>query len=201
MAEGTTLEEVLKDWTTDLDRELGAVHLFDVAYLTTLYRMFLLPGNLQVDLSFTPSSDFGALGPRFRLLFGVARQREHFPKPSARDLLGVGVHHAVRARYSIARDRPWQAEHWITGVREQALTLACLKRGLDWANGRGIDQLPADVLSQATDGRVRSLDRPELLRALKASTKILFREGAGIDELLGRVEPSVRSLGSEEELS
>ena len=113
----------------------------------------------------------------------------------------MGVHHAVRARYSIARDRRWQAEHWITGVREQALTLACLKRGLDWANGRGIDQLPADVLSQATDGRVRSLDRPELLRALKASTKILFREGAGIDELLGRVEPSVRSLGSEEELS
>jgi hypothetical protein len=200
VAAGITVEEVLKDWTVDLERDLGSVHLFDVPYLTTRYRVFLFPGNLQVDLSFTPGSDFGALGPRFRLLFGVAVPRDHFPRPIARDLFGVGIHHAVRARYSIERGRPWQAEHWIAGVREQALTLACLTRGLDWANGRGVDRLPADVLALATDGLVRSLDRAELLRALRSSTELLLREGKGVDELSGRIEPRIRSLLSEEEL-
>jgi hypothetical protein len=201
VASGITVDEVLKAWTVDLERELGSVQLFDVPYLTTRYRVFLFPGNLQVDLSFTPSSDFGALGPRFRLLFGVAVPRDHFPRPTARDLFGVGIHHAVRGRYSIERGRPWQAEHWIAGVREQALTLACLTRGLDWANARGVDRLPADVLARATDGLVRSLDRTELLRALRASTEILLREGKGADDLAEKVEPRIRSLLSQEKLS
>jgi hypothetical protein len=35
----------------------AAVHLFDLPFLSSLYRVFLLPGSLQVDLSFTPAAD------------------------------------------------------------------------------------------------------------------------------------------------
>ena len=82
-------------------------------------------------LSFTPASEFGALGPKFKLLFGAAVQRPHPERPTAHHLFGLGVHHAVRARFCIERGRPWQAQYWIGGVRDQALLLACLRRGLE----------------------------------------------------------------------
>ena len=108
-----------------LDREvaaeLGGVHLFDLPAGASIYRVFLLPGCLQVDLSFTPASAFGARGPRFRLLFGSAVDLPQAVPASANDLFGLGVHHAVRARFCIERGRRWQAEYWISGVRDQAL--------------------------------------------------------------------------------
>jgi hypothetical protein len=75
LADGVSPAEVLADWTPRLEREHGAVHLFDLPSLSSLYRVFLLPGNLQVDLSFTPASDFGARGPKFKVLFGSALER------------------------------------------------------------------------------------------------------------------------------
>src|SRR3954453_17435286 len=46
--------------------ELAGVVLFDLPVDATIYRVFLLPGALQVDLSFTPEEQFGARSPRFR---------------------------------------------------------------------------------------------------------------------------------------
>src|SRR6266571_4189698 len=60
MNDGVSLDEVLADWTRSLVNEFRAVKLFDLPHLSTLYRVFLLPGNLQVDLSFTPRADFRA---------------------------------------------------------------------------------------------------------------------------------------------
>ena len=57
--------------------EFDAVSLFDLPFLSTLYRVFLFPGSLQVDLSFTPGREFGALGPKFRLLFGSLARTQH----------------------------------------------------------------------------------------------------------------------------
>ena len=39
-------------------------------------------------------------------------------------MFGLAVHHAVRARFCIERERSWQAEHWLTGLREEAHQLA-----------------------------------------------------------------------------
>jgi hypothetical protein len=66
LATGTGLEAVLTDWTAHMAREFGAVPLFDLPRLTSNYRVFLLANNLQVDLSFTPETDFAALGPKSR---------------------------------------------------------------------------------------------------------------------------------------
>jgi hypothetical protein len=68
--EGVGITELVDHWARNLTEQEGAAHLFDLSYLSTAYRVFLFPGNLQVDLSFTPAPEFGPLGPRFRLLFG-----------------------------------------------------------------------------------------------------------------------------------
>lgn len=191
---------MLADWTKGLAAELDAVDLFDVHVGSTVYRVFLLPGNLQVDLSFTPQAEFGALGPHFRLLFGTAVQRlggqaAASPQPgTARHLFGSGVHHAVRARFCIERGRPWQAEHWISGTRGQALALACNRRGLQGAYGRDFDRLPAELLAKLERALVGSLERSELLRALGAAIEALLQEAEETRRLADYLAPRLREL-------
>lgn len=187
--------DVLEEWTTQLEQEHGAVQLFDVPYLSTIYRVFLFPGSLQVDLSFTPSAEFGALGPRFQLLFGNTVEREPPADPSAEDLFGLGVHHAVRARICIERGRVWQAEYWISGVRDQALSLACARRGLETDYGRGFDQLPSEILDPLEAALVKSMTRDKLLRALQVALEGLLSVSSGVPAA-ARVKAQLRELGS-----
>ncbi|HEY6866444.1 MAG TPA: nucleotidyltransferase domain-containing protein [Candidatus Eisenbacteria bacterium] len=196
LAPGATPAGLLTEWTPRLERELGAVPLFDLPFQSSLYRVFLLPGQLQVDLSFTPGAEFGALGPRFTLLFGEAVTRTHVPPPSAATLFGLGAHHAVRARFCLERGRLWQAEYWISGARDQALALACLRHGLEPRHGRGDDDLPAGVTVRFTDALVRSIDRHELLRALGSAIEALLRESRDVREVASRVEVELRALVS-----
>jgi hypothetical protein len=173
-------DEVLADLTRLMRDELDAVTLFDLPFQSSIYRVFLLPGTLQVDLSFTPGADFGAIGPRFALLFGKASEKE-WPKPeSAQHLFGLGVHHAVRGRYAIERGRWWQAEYWVSAVRDHALMLACRRLGLESGFGRGFDALPSELTAEAEHALVRSTDRGELLRALRAAVAMLISESDGL---------------------
>jgi hypothetical protein len=194
VAEGTAVEAVLADWTADVRREFEAAHLFDLPFQTSIYRVFLLPGNLQVDLSFTPEGDFGALGPKFRLLFGAAVERDPPPQPTAQHVFGLGVHHAVRARICIERGRPWQAEYWISALRDEALTLASLRHGLAASYGRGFDQLPEETRKPARAALVRSLEREELLRALRAAIDLLLREADEVRDVASNLESQLREL-------
>lgn len=180
VAAGSTVVDVLADWTAYMTATCAAAALFDVHFGTSTYRVFLLPNNLQVDLSFTPAEDFAATGPRFTLLFGVAGPpRPTSPRP-VEDHVGLAVHHALRARISIERGRRWQAEYWVSGLRDEALTIACRVHGLEDSHGRGFDRLPTDVVAPAAEALVRSLDREELLRALTAAIELLqiVSEGA-----------------------
>jgi hypothetical protein len=194
LADGVSVDEVLLDWTARLAHELDAVHLFDVSVRTTTYRVLLLPENLQVDLSFSPREDFGPLGPKFMLLFGEAAEIARPSPQSAEHVFGLGVHHAVRARICVERGRSWQAEYWISGVRDQALALACRRFGHDINHGRGFDKLPEQTLARAECALVRSLDRDELERALDAAIASLLHETEEVRELADRLEPSLRTL-------
>ena len=197
VADGVPMLDVLNDWTSTLVGELDAVHLFDLPSGASIYRVFLLPGCLQFDLSFTPAAEFAARGPQFRLLFGSAVDKPFVPPPSPHELFGYAVHHALRARFCIERGRFWQAEYWISGVRDYALSLACLHRDLPARNGRGFDALPADVHEAFMGAFVRSLERDELLRALRSAIAGLLREAEQVQDIremaLG-VEPQVREL-------
>jgi hypothetical protein len=192
--DGVPVLDVLSDWTCLLIDEFDAAHLFDLAAGASLYRVFLLPGCLQFDLSFTPASAFGATGPKFRLLFGTAVDKPYTASPSPDELFGYAVHHALRARFCIERGRVWQAEYWISEVRAYALHLACLRRGLPARQGRGFDDLPADVHDAFKDALARSLEREELLRVLGVAIAGLLRETAPVQELAAKVEPYLHEL-------
>jgi hypothetical protein len=194
VVDGVPVLDVLSDWTRTLVDTFAAVVLFDLPAGASLYRVFLLPGCLQFDLSCTPAAAFGATGPRFRLLFGDAVAKPHTPAPSPHELFGYAVHHALRARFCIERGRVWQAEYWISGLRDYALHLACLRRDLPARNARSFDDLPNDVRDAFKDALVRSLDRDELLRALGVAIAGLLRETAQVREMAAQVEPHLREL-------
>jgi hypothetical protein len=194
VTDGVALTDVLGDWTESLEAEFDAVHLFDLPRLSSIYRVFMFPGYLQVDLSFTPASEFGALGPRFKLLFGEAVERSHLEPPTADYLFGLAAHHAVRARICLERGRLWQAEYWISEIRDLALSLACHNRRLETVEARGYDQLPSEVLNQFEDALVRSVERDELLRALESAVDGLLREADEVRDLAAKVEAQLREL-------
>src|SRR5512140_2806699 len=167
------LHTILEDWTRVLGDEFRVAHLFDLPSGPSIYRVFLLPGLLQFDLSFTPASKFGATGPKFKLLFGEAVEKPFRLVPPAQELLGYAVHHALRARFCIERGRLWQAGYWISHLREYAMSLACRARGLPVSEARGVDQLPVEVLTLFKPTLATSLEPTELLRALGACIEAL----------------------------
>jgi hypothetical protein len=194
VADDVPLAQVLEDWAHQIVAEFDAVHLFDLPSGPSIYRVFLLPGCLQFDLSFTPASAFGASSPKFRLLFGQAVDKPYLPPPSAHELFGYPVHHALRARFCIERGRFWQAQYWIDGLRETALSLACRRRGLPARYGRGFDDLPAEVHDAFKSTLVTALGREELLRALRSAVTGLIRESEEVKSLAAKVEPQLREL-------
>ena len=194
VADDFSMFDVLEDWTRRVIADFDAAHLFDLPSGPSIYRVFLLPGCLQFDLSFTPASKFGATGPKFKLLFGTAIEKPHAQPPSAHDLFGYAVHHALRARFCIERGRFWQAEYWISSLRDYALSLACGRRGLPAQNGRGFDDLPQDVQDTFRDSFVKILERDELLRALRVAVEGLLSETEEVHDVAVKVVPQLREL-------
>jgi hypothetical protein len=186
--------DLLEDWTRMLVEKYGAVRLFDLPSGTSIYRVFLLPGCLQFDLSFTPESSFGASGPKFKLLFGKSIEKPFVKPPQAAELFGYAVHHALRARFCIERGRFWQAEYWISNTRDYALNLACRRLSLPTSNGRGYDSLPQEVRDGFKCSLVASLERDELLRALGCAIVALLSVAKEVQELASQVEPQLHEL-------
>ena len=193
IADGVPVAHVLDAWTRTLSEELDAVDLADLTAGPTTYRVFLLPDALQFDLSMTPATEFRPAGPRFQLLFGATAADE--PEPSAPDagrlfiptpavagdIFGCGVIYALHARACIERGRFWQAEHYVDAVRDHALSLACLSRGLPAAQARGYDDLSPETLTAFDRTHVGSLEPDVLRRALGASVLALLSEGGEAD--------------------
>jgi hypothetical protein len=197
IADGITPEAVLHDWTRVLDREFSVLDHFDLRSGSSVYRVFLLPNGLEVDVALTPGEEFGARGPHFRALFGTTHQLEAIAQPSASYLIGLGWHHVLHARSSIERNKPWQAEYWISGIRDHTLALACLRLRENAFYGRGVDRLPADVTNPLADALVRSLDERELRRALAVATRCLIDELEEWDPTLcARLKPLLQEFGA-----
>ena len=188
------VDQVLADWTGQLVTDLDAVVLFDLPSGHTIYRVFLLPRCLQVDLSFTPAAWFGPRGPRFRLLFGRAGEVSSPDPPDPHDLFGWAVVYARAARAYIARGRWWQAEHCIDAIRDRTLALACIRRNLESTHGRGYDDLPPTVLDPLRGSLVSSLAPEALLEALKAAVDGLLRESVDLGEPATKAGRSLRDV-------
>ena len=192
VSDDVEVDQVLTDWTRELVADLDAVVLFDLPSGHTIYRVFLLPRCLQIDLSFTPAAWFGPRGPRFRLLFGRAGEISSPDPPDPRDLFGWAVVYARAARAYIARGRWWQAEYCISGVRDRTLALACISRNLESGHGRGYDDLPPAVLDPMRRTLVSSLTPEALLDALRAAVDGLLRESVDLGEVATKAGHSLR---------
>jgi hypothetical protein len=191
IAADAPVADVLDDWTRTLVAEQDAVQLADLVRAPTIYRVFVLPDALQLDLSMTPAAQFRPAGPRFRLLFGETAPDER--EPSARaaagdlfistpsipyDLFGWGVIYGLHARACIERGRLWQAEHYVGAVRDHALSLACLREGVLAVQARGYDDLSAATLARFGGTHVGAAEPDVLRAALAASVRALMHEGA-----------------------
>jgi hypothetical protein len=179
IADDVPVATVLDEWTRTLVDELDAVHLADLERGPTTYRVFLLPGALQFDLSMTPALQFRPAGPQFRLLFGetAVGDSEWSKPPVAGDLFGWGVIYALHARACIERGRVWQAEHYVGAVRDHALSLACLREGRRAVQARGYDDLSAETLARFESAHIGAVQPDALRTALAASVRALVREG------------------------
>lgn len=189
--------ELIAEWTARMYESHGAVHHTDMSAGGALFRVFLLRNTLQVDLAFWPESEFGAIAPTFRLVSGAARERPTPPGPTIDPLIGMAWLYALHARSSIARGKVWQAEYMISGARDHVLALACVRHGVPAVQGRGMDLLPPAVSSAMTEALVRSLDRVELRRALRAVCVLLLAEMRLADaELAHRLSATILELAS-----
>lgn len=195
LAPGADVDEVVAEWSERMRREHDVADHLDIRAGNTWFRVFLLANTLQIDLSFWAPEDFGATGPNFQLLFGTAADVRKIGPPKALTLIGMAWLYALHARSSIARGRVWQAEYMISGVRDNVLALACLRHEVPAVQGRGMDDLPAEVTGPLLPALVRSLDRPELVRAFGATVEALLGEIALVDaELATRVTDVLREL-------
>lgn len=178
------LEAAAARWTDWCYDDLGARHHWDLTRSQRLIRVFLLPGWLEVDLTFTPEDAFGPRGPQWRTVFGEPRTVDQFPEPDPRTVTGLIWHHALHARMCVERGQPWQAEHWIGALRSEIIALACLRLGFPAAYSKGAHLLPPDLTGPLEATLVRSLAGSELRRALRAAAE------AATDEI-GRSDPAV----------
>ena len=176
---------VLSDWTRYMYEKHSALHHHDVVAGLWIYRVFLLPGTLQVDLAFVQATEFRPLAPTFRLVYGTANESRSFPPATPGSIIGLGWLYALHARTCIARKQLWQAEYMVSGVRDHALTLACIRHGLPSVHGRGIDRLPMEVVAQFESTLVQQIGTAQLSRAFRLAVRCFQGEVQAADEELG----------------
>jgi RimJ/RimL family protein N-acetyltransferase/predicted nucleotidyltransferase len=178
IAPGADQDQVAAAWTALLVEQCGAVHHLDVRSGSTLFRVFLLRDSLQIDLSFWQPDDFRPTGGPFLLLFGGAGEPAPSTAPTPEHLLGMAWLHALHVRSALARHRLWQASTMLDGLREQLVSLTCLRAGLPAHQGRGTDRLPPDLLDALAATRPPAVRADDLTRAFAAATALLLEQAA-----------------------
>jgi predicted nucleotidyltransferase len=196
VAPGARVAEVIEDWSEHVYREFGAVHHFDLRSAGAVYRAFLLDDQLEVDLGFVPAEAFGPLGRGpFEVLFGEAVARRTVEPPEDAHLAGLAMHHVLHARVCIERGRLWQAEYWISALRDHAVELAERRRGLDTSYAKGAHLLPAELTDELARSLVGTLEPEALRRALAAAARCFYLQMREQDGKLAEVmELSFREL-------
>jgi hypothetical protein len=189
------LQEVITAWTSRLYRDHGAVAHCDVRRGDTLYRVFLLHNTLQVDISFWPAGLFRAMGPKFKLIFGVANEPQSSAAVSTDEAIGLAWLYGLHVRSCVSRHRLLQAEYMLSNMRNQVLALACLRQGLSASEGRGFDDLAEDERSRFAECHPSSLEAEELHRALhRTMTALLIEIRLRDGDLAERIGPTLLEI-------
>ena len=180
---GSDISKILEDWNKVMGNEFNAHVLFDLNYRESIYRVYLLPNALQVDLSFTNTDKFGAITDKFKLLFGKSNEREQKQPPDQKTVFGYGVLYALKARCSIEREKFWQARYFLEKLRENLMILKCTIEQLNPFDGRGYDELPKKFLDRISKSFQASLKSSELKQSLQLLTGLLINEVKTLDNI------------------
>lgn len=192
------LTTTLERWTRWFYKELNAQHHWDLPAGASNIRVFLLPGWLEIDMTFAPEADFGPRGPQWHTLFGQEQAVEPFSPPDRTTLVGLLWHHALHARICIHRSRWWQAEHWISAMRDHVITLASLRLGHPASYAKGAHLLPDELMANIEATLVTTISASELNRALAAAITITTDElQRSVPELATRIGPMLAELAAE----
>ena len=116
----------------------------------TLYRVFLLRSSLQVGISFWHFTEFRPMGPKFKLIFGAANAPVPAPSPAPSDLIGMSWFYALHVRSAIERGEFLKAEYMLSGMRNQMLSLVCLRHGVSALQSCSLDYLQFGSCSKRT---------------------------------------------------
>lgn len=172
-------------WTAWLVDHLDAVHHWDLPVEPDrVVRVFLLPGGLEVDLTFAPAEQFGPRGPQWRTVFGVPQDLPPFLAADPVLLIGLGWHHLMHAQVCLHRGLLWQAEHWISATRGHLITLACSRLGHRSDHAKGAHLLPEALSAALQATLVGDLSSQEVQRALSAATGAYLQEVRQVDPAL-----------------
>lgn len=195
IADAGQVATVVSEWSARMYARHHALHHYEINFGAWVYRAFLLSSTLQVDLAFVADNDFRPLAPTFQIVFGTAKEEQIPPTSSPASIIGLCWLYALHARSAIARGKLWQAESMISGIRNGALSLACIRHGLPVVHQRGTDNLPEFVTKPFEASLVRSLDSAELARAFRSVMINLFSEIPQADQSLAdRLQPVLEGL-------
>lgn len=189
------VRSTLEDFSRFMYDNFSCYHHLDVFSQDWIYRVFFMKNTLQVDIAFVHESNFRALAPTFKLVFGKSLEPSHGKPRNAEVLAGWVWLYALHVRSSLARRKLWQAEYYISGMKDYVFSLMCLRFDLPTSTGRGIDDLPDHLKNSLRPGLITSLDPKELFRAFETITAVFLSELNEIDQaLFQRLKPGLTSL-------
>lgn len=159
--------------------------------------MILLPDSLELDLSFAPASEFGAGGPKFRLLFGETVEPARDPPRRRASVVRVchAVHHALMheaasSEAAFGRRSTGSVRFAIMAFISHAEPRArrLLRPGLSTS-------CPTTSWKPFDGALVQSLDRAELRGALRNAVTALLAVSAEAQDLAEKVGSHLREIG------
>lgn len=185
IADGSAVLDVADRWTDVIGEQTTVSDTLDVRAGPALYRVFLLQSSLQLDVSFWPTGTLSPTGGEpLELLFGEAAAPTPQDPPNPYALAGWGWLYALHTRSAIARHRNWQGVQMLQGLRDQVISLSCLRHQVPSHQGRGVDQLPPSVLTDLATTLPVEATVTALAAAFTAAVQLLSAEIRHVDTAL-----------------
>ncbi|MCI0158960.1 nucleotidyltransferase domain-containing protein [Leifsonia shinshuensis] len=197
LAAGADEAAVVRDWTAVLGGISPVADTFDLFSGGVRYRVTLLESSLQVDLSFWPFDRFRSTGEPFRLLFGTPQEPAEPRRPDLGRTVGTGWLLALHARSAIARGRLWQATMMLDQLRDEIVTMMCVRSGLPSWHGRGVDGLSSEDRAGLERSRAVRVSRAELDASRCGLVRLLSDEIGRQDAArAARLAPALEELST-----
>jgi hypothetical protein len=196
VVEEDTVDVVYQEWEAKIIQLAPVIGHFKEPSIHLLG--FLLDGFLEFDISFQSASGLYAHTPHWRILFDKQGNIASLMKPREPESRELKADHEKRTSESwywvihcissIERRQPLRSTFFIDTLRNEAIYMAGLNRGLRTGTESFLDdadQLPEAIKEVIKTAYPVSLLPRDLLTALKAAVKVYFSESIALDQKLG----------------